>query len=86
MNSLSRQRLKDQYCCLHSITAVTYNWSDEQWAETTQKQLFDLAMKDMVRSIGKTVNPSIMQAIIEDLEKFQLPRNIQEQEHVSGQV
>lgn len=86
MNSLSRQRLKDQYSCLHSIVAATVDWTDEQWAAASQKDVFDVALKHMVRSIGKTVNPSIMQAIIEDLEKFQLPRNVQEQGHVIGQV
>lgn len=60
--------------------------TDEKWAELTQKELFDLTMKHMVKSIGKTVNPSILQAIIENLEKFQLPRNVQEQEHVIGQI
>jgi HD-GYP domain-containing protein (c-di-GMP phosphodiesterase class II) len=59
---------------------------DEAWAQLTQKELFDMAMKHMVRSIGKTVNPSIMQALIENLEKFQLPRNVQEQEHTIGQI
>ncbi|MNC12826.1 hypothetical protein D3C75_605520 [compost metagenome] len=86
MNSLSRQRFKDQYSCLHSIAAATYNWTDEQWAAASQKDVFDVAMKEMTRSIGKTVNPSIMQTIIENLEKFQLPRNVQEQEHVIGQI
>lgn len=86
MNSLSRQRFKDQYSCLHSIAAATLRWTDEEWAAASQKDVFDAAMKEMVRSVGKTVNPSIMQTIIENLEKFQLPRNVQEQEHVVGQI
>ncbi|MNG38461.1 hypothetical protein D3C84_1261830 [compost metagenome] len=60
--------------------------TDEKWAEMTQKELFDLSMKHMVKNIGKTVNPSILQALIENLEKFQLPRNVQEQEHTIGQI
>lgn len=86
MNILSRQRLKDQYSCLHSIVASSCDMPDEAWARLTQKELFDMAMKHMVKSIGKTVNPSIMQSIIENLEKFQLPRNVQEQEHTIGQI
>lgn len=86
MNSISRQRFKDQYSCLHSIAAVTYDMTDEKWAALSQKELFDLAIKHMFKNIGKTVNPSIMQSIIENLEKFQLPRNVQEQEHTIGQI
>lgn len=86
MNSLSRQRFKDQYCCLHAIAAATLRWTDEEWAAASQKDLFDIAMKEMRHQVGKTVNPSIMQSIIENLEKFQLPRNVQEQEHVIGQI
>lgn len=86
MNSLSRQRLKEQYSCLHSIAAATINLNDEQWMALTQKEVFDLAMKHMVKTIGKSVNPSVLQTAIEQLEKFQLPRNVQEQEHVVGQI
>lgn len=81
MNSLSRQRLND----LHTIYTALGHISimpDDQWAALTQQELFTRAMKE----IGKKVNPSTLQAVIEQLEKFQLPRNVQEQEHTIGQI
>lgn len=86
MNSLSRMRLSEQYSCLQSIVAVTVDFKDEEWAAISQKELFDLAMKHMRSKFGKTVNPSVLQSAIENLEKFQLPRNVQEQEHVNVEI
>lgn len=79
MNSLSRQRLRDLNAIYTQLSFIEGITPDEEWATLTQQELFNRAMK----AIGKKVNPSTLQTAIENLEKFQLPRNVQEQEHVN---
>lgn len=81
MNSLSRQRLNDLHTIYTALGRISV-MPDDQWAALTQQELFNRAMKE----IGKKVNPSTLQTAIEQLEKFQLPRNVQEQEHTIGQI
>lgn len=81
MNSLSAGRLYDLnviYAALMSVHIENIN----EWSTMSQQDVFAKAMK----IIGKKVNPSTLQTAIEQLEKFQLPRNVQEQEHTIGQI
>lgn len=81
MNSLSVGRLVDLNLIYAALMNVYLDNTDE-WPNMSQQDVFTKAMKQM----GKKVNPSTLQTAIEQLEKFQLPRNVQEQEHVNGEV
>lgn len=81
MNSLSVGRLIDLNIIYAALMNV-YMDNESEWANMSQQDVFTKAMKQM----GKKVNPSTLQAAIEQLEKFQLPRNVQEQEHTIGQI
>lgn len=81
MNSLSAGRLIDLHLIYEALNAI-YNETHEDWSSLSQEELFGMAMK----RIGKKVNPSALQTAIEQLEKFQLPRNVQEQEHCNVEI
>ena len=82
MNSLSVGRLCDLKTIYDAIFWVWDTSEPDDWAALTQQEVFTLCMK----YIGRKVNPSTLQTAIEQLEKFQLPRNVQEQEHTIGQI
>lgn len=81
MNSLSVGRLVDLNLIYAALMNV-YMDNEAEWPNMSQQDVFAKAMKQM----GKKVNPSTLQTAIEQLEKFQLPRNVQEQEHTIGQI